>query len=36
MNPQITIMALATRLAYALLGKAAPADSGSHASLTLR
>jgi len=25
-NPQITIMALATRLAYALLGKAAPDD----------
>ena len=25
-NPQITIMALATRLAYKLLGKAAPAD----------
>jgi choline dehydrogenase-like flavoprotein len=25
-NPQITIMALATRLAYGLLGKAAPAD----------
>ena len=25
-NPQITIMALATRIAYGLLGKAAPAD----------
>jgi choline dehydrogenase-like flavoprotein len=25
-NPQETIMALATRLAYGLLGKAAPAD----------
>ena len=25
-NPQITIMALATRLAYHLLGKAAPED----------
>jgi choline dehydrogenase-like flavoprotein len=25
-NPQITIMALATRLAYALLGKPAPDD----------
>jgi hypothetical protein len=25
-NPQVTIMALATRLAYSLLGKAAPAD----------
>ena len=35
-NPQITIMALATRLAYALLGKTTPVDSGSHASLALR
>ena len=26
MNPQITIMALATRIAYGLLDKAAPAD----------
>ena len=26
MNPQITIMALSTRLAYRLLGKPAPVD----------
>ena len=26
MNPQVTIMALATRLAYQLLGRAAPLD----------
>lgn len=32
-NPQITIMALATRLAYGLLGRAAPADEPEPESL---
>jgi hypothetical protein len=33
-NPQITIMALATRLAYRLLGKVSPAGSDSGSAIS--
>jgi choline dehydrogenase-like flavoprotein len=33
-NPQLTIMALATRLAYSLLGLAVPQASASHRAIT--